>query len=141
MQKLRRINKEKNFWEWTRKRRNPEDQLSAKPNHPAVPAVWACVRLLQEGEENNPCSHTSPCLTVFEGVWKDRIFQVSVGHPGKQDRDPIHKSAEFDEFHDPFQRMVFPEKLGWHMGSKMKQDKAVASPPLTPARNADRGNG
>ena len=25
------------------------------------------------------------------------------------------------------------------MGSKMKQDKAVASPPLTPARDAGRG--
>ena len=43
MQKLRRINKEKDFWEGLRK--YSEDQLSAKPNYPAAPPVWACVRL------------------------------------------------------------------------------------------------
>lgn len=37
MQKMRRINKEKDFWEGLRK--YPEDQLSAKPNYPAVPPV------------------------------------------------------------------------------------------------------
>ena len=44
MQKLRRINKEKDFEDGPRKRKYSEDQLPAKPNHPAVPPVWACVR-------------------------------------------------------------------------------------------------
>ena len=49
VQKLRRINKEKNFLEWTRKRRTAKDQLPAKQNRPAVPAVWDCVRFSPEG--------------------------------------------------------------------------------------------
>ena len=54
MQKLRRINKEKNFLEWTRKRRNHEDQLAAQPDLFAVPLVWACVQLLQPEQGNTP---------------------------------------------------------------------------------------
>jgi len=47
MQKLRRINKEKDFGEGPRKRKNPENQLETKPDLLAVPPVWACVRLSQ----------------------------------------------------------------------------------------------
>ena len=53
MQKLRRINKEKNFLVWTRKRRNPEDQLAAQLDLIAVPPVRACVWFLQGGKGNN----------------------------------------------------------------------------------------
>lgn len=47
VQKLRRINKEKDFGEGPRKRKNPENQLETKPDLLAVPPVWACVRLSQ----------------------------------------------------------------------------------------------
>ena len=46
MQKLRRINKEKDYGDMTQKRKNPEDQMETKLDLLAVPLVWACVRLL-----------------------------------------------------------------------------------------------
>lgn len=61
MQKLHRINKEKDFWGGYRKK-YPEDQLLAKPNHPTVPPVWACVRLSQPEQGNNP---SFPCPPLF----------------------------------------------------------------------------
>ena len=68
--------------------------------------MTACTGLCKAfaaGARKHPLAPISaPVEPFLRGVWKDRIFQVSVGHPGKQDRDPIHKSAEFDEFYGLF---------------------------------------
>ena len=77
MQNLRRINKEKDFWEGLRK--YPEDQLSAKPNYPAVPPVCGFRR---KGKETTPVPMPAPVWPFLRSVWKGRIFQVFVGHPG-----------------------------------------------------------
>ena len=79
MQKLRRINKEKDFWEGLRKRKYPEDQLPAKPNHPAVPAVWACVGLCAvfagRVRKHPPVPMPAPAGLFLRGFWKGGVFE------------------------------------------------------------------
>ena len=85
MQKLRHINKEKNFLEWPRKRRNPEDQLAAQPDGvPRCPAYVGLCAALAAGARKYPLAPISaPVGPFLRGVWEGRTFQVRVGQPGK----------------------------------------------------------
>ena len=85
MQKLRRINKEKDFWEWTRKRINLEDRLPAKPDRLCCPTcVGLCAVFTGRVRKQKPLVPiAAPVGPFLRGVWKSRIFQVSVGQPGK----------------------------------------------------------
>ena len=68
MQKLRHINKEKNFLEWPRKRRNPEDQLAAQPDGPPLSRLCGPVcGFGSRSKEIPPRSHISPRWAIFEG--------------------------------------------------------------------------
>ena len=69
-----------------------------------------------------PCP---PLFGRFCGAFgRAEFFRASVGQPGKGDQNPIHKSAEFDEFYGLSQGAVLPkdyEKL-WGEVSKVLRE-------------------
>ena len=83
VQKLCRINKEKDFWEWTRKRINLEDRLPAKPDPLRCPTcVGLCAAFAGRVRKHPLTPMQAPVGLFLRGLWKGGVFRVSVGHPG-----------------------------------------------------------
>ena len=84
MPKLRHINKEKDFLEWARKRRNLKNQLAEKPDCPRCPTcAGLCTVFAGRVGEHPLAPIPAPVWPFLKGVGKDGIFRISVGHPGK----------------------------------------------------------
>lgn len=104
MQKLCRINKEKDFWEWTRKRINLEDRLPAKPDRLRCPTcVGLCVAFAGRVRKQPLAPMQAPVGLFLRGVWKDGVFRVSVGHPGLGGTkipctNPLHLTSSMTRF-------------------------------------------
>ena len=80
VQKLRRINKEKDFLEWTRKRRNPEDQLPAKTDRLRCPTCVGLCAAFAGRVRKQPLVPIPALVGPFlKGVLKDRIFSNRYG--------------------------------------------------------------
>ena len=83
MQKLRRINKEKDFLEWTRKRINLEDRLPAKTDRLRCPTCVGLCAAFAGRVRKQPLAPIPAPLGRFCGTLeKAGFFRVSVGHPG-----------------------------------------------------------
>ena len=80
MPKLRHINKEKDFLEWARKRRNLKNQLAEKPDFPRCPAcVGLCEAFVAGVRKRSPAHIPASVGPFLRGVWKDRIFSSRCG--------------------------------------------------------------
>ena len=80
MPKLRHINKEKDFLEWARKRRNLKNQLAEKP---AFPRCLACVGLCEVFATKALIPYQPPLGRFCGAFGKAGFFLAGVGHPGK----------------------------------------------------------
>ena len=88
-------------------RRSTAGKTRSPPlSHLCGPVCGFC----REGKVTALRSHTNPCLGRFCGAFgRAEFFRAGVGQPGKGDQNPIHKSAEFEEFYGLSQGAVLPE--------------------------------
>ena len=94
MQKLRRINKEKDFWNVLKKEKTWKINCRKRQIAPLSQLCGPVCGFCREGKKTPPRSHTSPCWAIFAGrlerqdffepVWVSQASETEISYTNSQ---------------------------------------------------------